>query len=75
MTRKLEVALTDTLMAWTGEFHVQSGDRLSTYYLSVPDAWAALPPGELKTNVMAVFQAIYDAFNEHFRQVEPDDLG
>lgn len=75
MPKKLEVDLTDTLMAWAGEYHVQSGDRHSTYYLSVPDAWATLPPGELKTNVMAVFQDIYNDFNAHFRQAEPDDLG
>jgi len=74
MTKILEVELTDTLMAWTGEFHVQSGDRHSTYYLRVPDAWAALSPGELKSNVMGVFGDIYDDFNSHFRQVEPDDL-
>ena len=26
VSMKVEVELTDTLMAWTGEFHVQSGD-------------------------------------------------
>jgi hypothetical protein len=75
MSLKLEVDLTDTLMAWMGEGHVQSGDRHSTYYLSVPDSWAALTPYELKTKVMDVFRAIYDGFNAHFRAVEPNDLG
>ncbi len=75
MSKKLEVDLIDTLMAWTGEFHVQSGHRQSIYYLSVPDAWAAASPAELKANVMGVFGDIYDDFNAHFREVEPDDLG
>lgn len=75
MSKILEVDLTDTLMAWTGEFHVQSGDRHSTYYLSVPDAWASISPAELASNVMGVFGAIYDDFDRHFKAVEPDDLG
>ena len=76
MSTKLEVDLTDTLMAWNNdlEAHVQSGDRHSTYYLSVPDSWAALSPYELKTKVMDVFRDIYYDFNAHFRVVEPDDI-
>jgi hypothetical protein len=42
--------------------------------LSVPDSWADLSPGDLKEKVMAVFREIYNAFNDHFRQVEPDDI-
>lgn len=75
MSIKIEVDLTDTLMAWVEEYHVASGDRHSTYYLSVPDSWANFSPVELKTNVMSVFRHIYDAFNAHFRAVEPNDLG
>jgi hypothetical protein len=75
VSKKLEVDLTDTLMAWAGEFHVQSGDRHSTYFLSVPDSWAEMLPGQLKADVMDVFREIYDDFNKHFRAVEPDDLG
>ncbi|MEO8289103.1 MAG: hypothetical protein ABI670_22070 [Chloroflexota bacterium] len=74
MSKKLQVALTDTLMAWAGEFHVPSGERLSTYYLSVPDSWASLSQAQLKANVFEAFQAIYAGFNAHFRAVEPDDL-
>ena len=51
-----------------------SGERHSTYYLSVPDSWATIPPAELKAKVMGVFRDIYDAFNAHFRAVEPNDL-
>jgi hypothetical protein len=74
MSRKLEVELTDTLMAWAGESHMPSGGRLSTYYLSVPDSWAALAPAELKDNVMGVFRDIYNDFNKHFREAEPNDI-
>jgi hypothetical protein len=74
VSARLEVDLTDTLMAWADEYNMPSGERHSTYYLSVPDAWAALPPDELKSKVMEVFMQIYNAFNAHFRQVEPDDL-
>ncbi len=74
LSKRLEVELTDTLMAWADEFHVQSGDRLSTYYLSVPDSWAAVSPAELKANVFGVFRDIYDDFNKGFRAAEPNDL-
>ena len=51
----------------TLEIHLPSGDRHSTYYLSVPNSWADLSPGDLKEKVMAVFREIYYAFNDHFR--------
>lgn len=75
MSKKVLVNLVDTLMAWAGEFHVQSGDRDSVFYLSVPDDWAALPNAQLQEKVFGVMQANYDALNAHFRAVEPDDLG
>lgn len=74
MSARFEVDLTDTLMAWANEFNVPSGERHSIYYLSAPETWATLPPDELKANIMAVFGHVYDAFNEHFRAVEPNDL-
>jgi hypothetical protein len=74
MSKKVEVDLTDTLMMWAGEYHLQSDHRHRTYYLSVPDAWADLSSAELKANVFGVFSDVYDDFNAHFRLVEPDDL-
>jgi hypothetical protein len=76
LSKIVEVGLTDTLMAWDNdlEAHLPSGDRHSTYYLSVPDSWADLTAADLKEKLMGVFRDIYHDFNEHFRQVEPDDI-
>jgi len=76
VSKKIEVDLTDTLMAWDNdlELHLPSGDHHSTYYLSAPDSWAELSPDDLKEKVMALFREIYNAFNDHFRQVEPEDI-
>lgn len=76
MSKVAQVELTDTLMAWDNylEGHVQSGDRSSTYFFRVPDGWATMPQKWLDGKVFVVMQMIYDAFNEHFRQVEPNDI-
>jgi hypothetical protein len=73
----LRVDLIDTLMAWAYdlEVHVQSGDRESTFYFSVPDAWVAGPDAQLQTRVYETMQQMYADLNAHFRAVEPDDLG
>lgn len=73
MSKVLEVVFTDTLMAWAGEYHVQSGDRFSTFYFSVPDGWGL---GEdLQERVYTVAQNMYQDLNAHFREAEPNDLG
>ncbi len=76
MSNVLSVDLTDTLMAYDNnlEAHLPSGDRHSTYYFRVPSEWASLPQAELDNRALAVMQKMYDAFNEHFRQVEPNDI-
>jgi len=76
MTKVLSVDLTDTLMAYDNnlETHLPSGERHSTYYFRVPSEWASLPQAELDNRAFAIMQKIYDAFNEHFRQVEPNDI-
>ena len=76
MSKVLSVDLTDTLMAYDNnlETHLPSGERHSTYYFRVPSDWAPLPQAELDNRALAVMQKIYDAFNEHFRQVEPNDI-
>jgi hypothetical protein len=70
------VAFTDTLMAWDNdlESHVQSGDRHSTFYFRVPDAWAALSDAELQQKIFAVAQQMYLDLNAGFRAAEPDDI-
>ncbi|MEP6775604.1 MAG: hypothetical protein ABJA50_08405 [Chloroflexota bacterium] len=76
MSKVLSVDLTDTLMAYDNNFetHLPSGERHSTYYFRVPPEWASLPQAELDVQTLGVMQKIYYAFNEHFRQVEPNDI-
>ena len=73
MSKVLSVDLTDTLMAYDNnlETHLPSGERHSTYYFRVPPEWASLPQAELDNRALAIMQKIYDAFNDHFRQVSP----
>ena len=54
--------------------YLESGDRHSTYYFRVPDVWAGLAQADLDGRVMHIMQKIYSGFNEHFRQVEPNDM-
>lgn len=77
MTRVLHVEFIDTLMRYDYalEFHVQSGDRSSWFYIRVPDSWATLSPSELTSRVYAVAQTMYSDLNARFQQAEPDDLG
>ena len=76
MSQYCTVAFTDTLMAWNNDlgFHVQSGDRHSTFYFRVPDAWDAVSDAELQQNVFAVAQKMYVDLNTGFRAAEPDDI-
>jgi hypothetical protein len=76
MTKVLSVDLTDTLMAYDNdlEAHLPSGERHSTYYFRVPNEWASLSQPDLDTKALAIMQQVYNAFNEHFRQVEPNDI-
>jgi hypothetical protein len=73
MSKVLEVEFTDTLMRWAGEYHVQSGDRFSTFYFRVPDAWN--DDSDLHGRVFAVAQKMYEDLNAGFREAEPSDLG
>jgi hypothetical protein len=70
------VAFTDTLMAWDNDlqFHVQSGDHHSTFYLRLPDAWATQSDAELQQNIFAVAKQMYVDLNAGFRAAEPDDI-
>jgi hypothetical protein len=74
MSQIVKVILTDTLMAWTGAFHVQSGGRHSTFYFRVPNEWTA-DPTQLHQRLFAVAQQMYADLNARFRTAEPDDLG
>jgi hypothetical protein len=76
MSQYLTVSFTDTLMAWDNDlqFHVQSGDRLSTFYFRASEAWAALSDTELQQKVFAVAQQMYVDLNAGFRAAEPDDI-
>jgi hypothetical protein len=76
MSKVLAVELTDTLMAPDNDLgvYLQSGDRHSTYYFRVPDDWVALAQTDLDGRVNHIMQKIYSGFNEHFRQVEPNDM-
>jgi hypothetical protein len=74
MSQIVNVTLTDTLMAWTGEFHVQSGDRHSTFYFRVPDNWTA-DPTQLQQRLFTVAQQMYADLNERFHAAESNDLG
>lgn len=77
MSKILRVELVDTLMAYAYdlEVHVQSGDRESTFYFSVPDSWLEGSDTGLQGRVYSTMQQMYSDLNAHFRQVEPDDLG
>jgi hypothetical protein len=75
MSAFLAVEFTDTLMRWVGEFHVQSGDRLSTFYFRVPDSWIARGDADLQGLVFGVARRMYEDLNDAFREAEPDDLG
>ncbi len=74
MSRIVRVDLIDTLMRWTDylEAHVESGDRESTFYFSVPDSWAG-PDEQLQPRVFATMQQMYYDLNAHFRLAEPSD--
>jgi hypothetical protein len=76
LSRYCAVAFTDTLMAWNNDlgFHVQSGDRHSTFYFRAPAAWDALADAELQQNVFTVAQKMYADLNAGFRAAEPDDI-
>src|SRR5438552_3251894 len=54
MSRVLEVEFTDTLMRYDAdwEIHVESGDRLSTFYFRVPDDWVKGTDEELQGRVL-----------------------
>ena len=77
MSRILRVDLVDTLMRWVNdlEVHVESGDRESTFYFSVPDAWATGPDEQLQQRVYNTMQQLYYDLNANFRLAEPDDPG
>ncbi|HEX8227907.1 MAG TPA: hypothetical protein VF826_01195 [Chloroflexia bacterium] len=77
MSRILRVDLTDTLMMWVNdlEVHVESGDRSSTFYFSVPDSWVAGQDEQLQQRVYATMQQMYYDLNANFRLAEPDDPG
>ena len=70
------VAFTDTLMAMDNDlgFHVQSGDRHSSFYFRIPDAWAAGSDAELQQKIFGVAQQMYVDLNAGFRAAEPSDL-
>ncbi len=70
------VAFTDTLMAMDNDlgFHVQSGDRQSSFYFRVPDGWAADSDAELQPKIFGVAQQMYADLNAGFRAAEPSDL-
>jgi hypothetical protein len=55
-------------------FHVQSGDRHSSFYFRIPDAWAAGSDAELQQKVFGVAQKMYADLNAAFRAAEPSDL-
>ncbi|HYP21780.1 MAG TPA: hypothetical protein VEY08_17050 [Chloroflexia bacterium] len=77
MSRIVRVDLVDTLMAWVYdlEAHVQSGDRESTFYFSVPDSWASGPDGQLQLRVYETMQQMYSDLNARLHAAEPNDLG
>jgi hypothetical protein len=70
------VAFTDTLMAMDADlgFHVQSGDRQSSFYFRVPDGWATGADTDLQQKIFAVAQQMYADLNAGFRAAEPSDL-
>ncbi|HVF99539.1 MAG TPA: hypothetical protein VND68_06855 [Chloroflexia bacterium] len=77
MSRIVRVDLIDTLMAWVYdlEVHVQSGDRESTFYFSVPDSWASEPDNQLQLRVYETMQQMYSDLNARLHAAEPNDLG
>ena len=77
MSKIVHVDLVDTLMAYMYEleYHVESGDRHSTFYFSVPDEWDAGTDAELQSRVYEVMQQMYSDLNKRFHAAQPDDLG
>lgn len=73
MSKRVRVEFVDTLMRWFDEFHVESGDRHSTFYFRVPDSWATGPDAELQRRVFEVAQQMYVDLNAGFRAAQPDD--
>ncbi len=71
----LDVKFTVTLMRLIPEleFHVESGDRVLTYYFRVPDAWAGDDSTKLQTRMFRVAREMYADLNRQFRIAEPDD--
>ena len=74
MAAFLEVKFTVTLMRLTETgAHVESGDRVFTYYFAVPDAWANLADAELQTRAFAAAERMYADLNRRLHQAEPND--
>lgn len=73
MSKIYIVEFTDTLMMWTGEFHVEAGERESYFYFRVPDEWAGSPT--LQMRVFEVAQQMYEETNARLHAAEPEDLG
>lgn len=76
MSKVIEVELTDTLMRFDNylEAHVQSGDRLSTWYFRVPDNWVGGAPGVLGSHILSTMDSIYNATNARLQAAEPNDI-
>ncbi len=77
MSTIVRVDLVDTLMRWAGdlEVYIESGDRESTFYFSVPASWTAGPDAQLQPRVYDVMQQMYYDLNARFREAEPNDPG
>src|ERR1051325_9099786 len=72
MSAFLDVKFTVTLMRLTElDIHIESGDRLFTYYFRVPQDW--LIAADLQRRVLAVAEKMYLDLNEGFRRAEPSD--
>jgi hypothetical protein len=72
MTAYLEVEFTVALARPTGpDAHVESDERVYTYYFSVPDAWTYLIDDELQLRVFDVAERMYVELNRQLRAAEP----
>src|ERR1044072_5053559 len=72
MSAFLDVKFTVTLMRLTElDIHVESGDRIFTYYFRVPDDW--LTDADLQRRVFAVAEQMYLDLNNRLRRAEPSD--
>ncbi len=76
MAHYYTVVFTDTLMRPDNDLgvYVQAGDRYSSFYFRIPDAWAAVPDADLQFKIYGVAQEMYVDLNAGFRAAEPSDL-